>query len=177
MVERGQNAIRCERVFLEPHARGVEKSVRNRGSRGPDHLFAGAVRFLVHPLNDNRGHFGTLLKPKDGISVPVETRDVRLRERHFFLEHAAGGLHQHAGDLVFNESRIDRKAYVERSLLVSDDDIRAAQRALWDKLRVVTEPGGAAAFAALLSGKYAPAPGERVAALLCGANTSAVRFE
>jgi threonine dehydratase len=69
------------------------------------------------------------------------------------------------------------QAFVERSVLVSDDDIRAAQRALWDKVRVVTEPGAAAAFAALLSGKYQPAPAERVAVLLSGANTTAVRFD
>ncbi len=68
------------------------------------------------------------------------------------------------------------QAYVERSLLINDDDIRAAQRALWETLRVVVEPGGAAAMAALLSGKYRPAPGERVAVLLCGANTTAVDF-
>ena len=68
------------------------------------------------------------------------------------------------------------QAYVERSLLVGDDDIRAAQLALWDALRVVAEPGGAAAMAALLSGRYRPAPGERVAVLLCGANTTAVKF-
>jgi threonine dehydratase len=69
------------------------------------------------------------------------------------------------------------QAFVARTVLVADDDIRAAQNALWDKIRAVTEPGGAAAFAALLSGKYAPEPGERVAVLLCGANTSAVRFD
>ena len=68
------------------------------------------------------------------------------------------------------------ESFVERSLLVTDDDIRAAQRALWDTLRVVTEPGGAAAMGALLSGKYRPAPNERVAVLLCGANTTAVDF-
>lgn len=68
------------------------------------------------------------------------------------------------------------QAYVERSVLVADDDIRAAQQALWDGLRVVAEPGGAAAMAALLSGRYRPAPGERVAVLLCGANTTAVSF-
>jgi threonine dehydratase len=68
------------------------------------------------------------------------------------------------------------KAHVERSVLVSDDDIRAAQRALWETLRVVTEPGGAAALAALLSGKYRPAADEKVAVLLCGANTTAVDF-
>jgi len=69
------------------------------------------------------------------------------------------------------------QAYVERSLLVSDDDIRAAQKALWETLRVVAEPGGAAAIAALLSGKYRPAAGERVTVLLCGANTTAVKFD
>jgi len=77
------------------------------------------------------------------------------------------------GELMFPIAQ----EFVERSVLVSDDDIRAAQAALWDKLRVVTEPGGAAAFAALLSGKFTPGPHERIAVLLCGANTNAVRFE
>jgi threonine dehydratase len=77
------------------------------------------------------------------------------------------------GQLVFPIA----KTFVERVVLVTDDDIRAAQWALWDKVRVVAEPGGAAAFAALLSGKYAPAPGERVAVLVSGANTTAVRFD
>jgi threonine dehydratase len=66
--------------------------------------------------------------------------------------------------------------YIERSILVSDDDIVAAQKALWDAVRVATEPGGAAAFGALLSGRYQPASGERVAVLVCGANTTAVQF-
>jgi threonine dehydratase len=61
-------------------------------------------------------------------------------------------------------------------VLVTDDAIRDAQRALWDTIRVATEPGGAAAFAALLSGRYAPADGERVCVILCGSNTDAVRF-
>lgn len=76
------------------------------------------------------------------------------------------------GRLMFPLAR----AYVERSLLVTDDAIRAAQQALWEVLRVVVEPGGAAALAALLSGRYRPASGERVAVLLCGANTTAVDF-
>jgi threonine dehydratase len=68
------------------------------------------------------------------------------------------------------------QAHVEKVVLVSDDAIQKAQLALWSSLRVVVEPGGAAAFAALLSGQYRPAPGERVAVLLCGANTTAVDF-
>lgn len=66
--------------------------------------------------------------------------------------------------------------HVAASLLVADADILAAQKALWETVRVVTEPGGAAAFAALLSGRYVPEPGEKVAVLVCGANTTAVKF-
>ncbi|EHH13334.1 threonine dehydratase [Mesorhizobium amorphae CCNWGS0123] len=68
------------------------------------------------------------------------------------------------------------EAYVERSLLVSDDDIIAAQKALWDRVRIISEPGGAAAFAAVLSGRYQPAPGERIAILVCGANANPAKF-
>ena len=66
--------------------------------------------------------------------------------------------------------------YVERVVLVSDDAIRSAQAALWAALRVASEPGGAAALAALVSGAYRPAAGERVGVLVCGANTTAVDF-
>lgn len=67
--------------------------------------------------------------------------------------------------------------HVQCSVLVTDDAIRAAQKALWDNVRIVTEPGGAAAFAALLSGAYVPSQTEQVAVLVCGANTTAVRYE
>ncbi len=66
--------------------------------------------------------------------------------------------------------------YVERVVLVPDDAIRGAQDALWSALRVASEPGGAAAFAALLSRRYVPAAGERVGLLVCGGNTTAVDF-
>ncbi|MFL5106999.1 MAG: threonine/serine dehydratase [Xanthobacteraceae bacterium] len=68
------------------------------------------------------------------------------------------------------------QAYVERVVLVADDAIRAAQDALWRTLRIVAEPGGAAAFAALLSGRYRPRPGERIGVLVSGGNTTAVDF-
>jgi threonine dehydratase len=66
--------------------------------------------------------------------------------------------------------------WVERVVLVPDEAITAAQRALWSVARVVAEPGGAAALAALLSGAYRPAPDERVGVLVCGANTTAVNL-
>jgi threonine dehydratase len=68
------------------------------------------------------------------------------------------------------------REHVARSVLVPDDAIRRAQFVLWDRLRVAAEPGGAAALAALLTGAYAPAPGERVGVLVCGGNTTAVDF-
>lgn len=76
------------------------------------------------------------------------------------------------GDLMFPIAQ----AHVAEAVLVADAEIRRAQEVLWDRLRLVAEPGGAAALAALLSGAYRPAPGERVAVLLCGANTDAVKF-
>ncbi|MEV6832395.1 threonine/serine dehydratase [Amycolatopsis sp. NPDC051102] len=57
------------------------------------------------------------------------------------------------------------------SVLVDDAAILEARTALWDHYRLAVEPGGATAFAALRSGAYRPAPGERVAVVLCGANT------
>jgi len=67
--------------------------------------------------------------------------------------------------------------HVERVLLVSDEAIVRAQKALWSVLRVAAEPGGAAALAALLSGVYRPRPGEHVGVLVCGGNTPAVDFD
>lgn len=76
------------------------------------------------------------------------------------------------GQLMFPLAR----AFVERSVLVPDAAIADAQRWLWDSVRVVAEPGGATALAALLHGAYVPGPGERVGVLVCGANTTAVDF-
>jgi threonine dehydratase len=67
--------------------------------------------------------------------------------------------------------------HVERTVLVADDAIRATQRLLWKTLRIVAEPGGAAALAALASGAYVPRAGQSIGVLLCGANTTAVDFD
>ncbi len=66
--------------------------------------------------------------------------------------------------------------FVSGVTLVTDDAIQQAQQALWKALRIVAEPGGAAAFAAILSGRYKPRAGERVGVLVCGGNTAAVDF-
>lgn len=61
--------------------------------------------------------------------------------------------------------------HIADSLLVSDDEIVAARRWLWQEARVVAEAGTAAAVAAYLSGCYEPAPDETLVILICGANT------
>jgi threonine dehydratase len=66
------------------------------------------------------------------------------------------------------------QSYVREVVLVSDDEIVEAQKSLWETVRVAAEPGGAAAFAALLSGRYKTRPGERVGVIVCGGNTDKV---
>jgi threonine dehydratase len=66
--------------------------------------------------------------------------------------------------------------YVSGVVLVTDKAIEQAQIELWKVLRLATEPGGAAAFAALLSRRYQPRSTERVGVLVCGGNTTAVDF-
>lgn len=69
------------------------------------------------------------------------------------------------------------KAHVAGVVLVADDAIVQAQKALWAAARIVAEPGGAAALAALRSGAYQPAADERVGIVICGGNSAAVDFE
>ena len=71
------------------------------------------------------------------------------------------------GELVFPIAQ----AHVDSVILVSDENIVRAQELLWDALRIVAEPGGATACAALTSGRYRPSPGERVGVIISGANT------
>jgi len=70
------------------------------------------------------------------------------------------------GDLVFPITQ----AYVEDVVLVDDSSILAAQQALWRALRIAAEPAASVGIAALLAGAYKPAPGERVAVVISGAN-------
>ena len=76
------------------------------------------------------------------------------------------------GALVFPIAR----QHVAGTALVTDDAIRDAQRMLWKTLRIVAEPGGAAAVAALTSGAWQASAGKTIGVLLCGANTTAVDF-
>ena len=66
--------------------------------------------------------------------------------------------------------------YAAQVVLVDDDAIRRTQDLLWERLRLVAEPGGCAALAAVVSGRYQPAAGETLAVVISGANTTAVDF-
>ncbi|WP_207484200.1 threonine/serine dehydratase [Arenibaculum pallidiluteum] len=109
-------------------------------------------------------------------TAPTLTRALEAGEP---VDAEAGGIAadslapRRVGRLVFPIAR----RLVAGTVLVEDAAIAEAQKALWRSLRVVVEPGGAAALAALASGAYRPGPGERVAVLLCGANTTAVDFD
>lgn len=114
------------------------------------------------------------------IGVEPETAPTLTRalEAGHPVDSPAGGIAadslapRRVGELMFPIAQ----AHVQNVLLVSDAEIRQAQEALWKVLRIVAEPGGAAAFAALLSGRHQPRPGERIGILICGGNTSAVDF-
>ena len=79
---------------------------------------------------------------------------------------------KNTGELVYEVCR----QTVDHVALVTDAAIRDAQRTLWRDYRIASEPGGAAALAALMSGAYTPRSGERVGVLLCGANVELVRL-
>jgi threonine dehydratase len=79
---------------------------------------------------------------------------------------------RNTGQLVFEIARQN----VDHVALVPDDAIVAAQRLLWEKLRIAAEPGGAAALAALVSGSYKPRADEKVGVLLCGANVDLAKL-
>jgi threonine dehydratase len=69
------------------------------------------------------------------------------------------------------------KSHVHSTVLVTDEAIKRGQKMLWHTLRVVAEPGGAAAFSALTSGVYTPQAGESVGVIISGGNTTSVNFD
>jgi threonine dehydratase len=114
-----------------------------------------------------------------GVEPEAAPTLTKAREAGRPVDAEAGGIAadslapKRVGEIMFAIAQ----AHVKHVLLVSDDSIVEAQKALWKVLRVVAEPGGAAALAALLSRRYEPKPGERVGVLVCGGNTTAVDFK
>jgi threonine dehydratase len=122
--------------------------------------FAGAVRVVgVEPagaptLTRARANGGPVDAPAGSIAADV------LAPRR-------------VGDLVFPLTQ----SYVSDVLLVDDEAIREAQHALWRATRQIAEPAGAVTTAALMTGAYCPEPGERVAIVVTGANTTLTEFQ
>jgi threonine dehydratase len=77
-----------------------------------------------------------------------------------------------AGALMFPIAR----RFVSQAVLVPDDAILSAQRLLWDRFRLIAEPGGATAAAALLCGRFVPPAGARIGVVVCGANTDPAKL-
>jgi len=71
------------------------------------------------------------------------------------------------GALMFEVAR----RHIATAVLVPDEAIRAAQQVLWNTCRIIAEPGGATALAALLCGAFVPPEGARVGVVVCGGNT------
>ncbi len=97
----------------------------------------------------------------------------RAREEGCPVDIQTGGLAadslgcRRVGELGFGLAQ----RFVEQALVVNEEAIRRAQSLLWEEIRIIAEPGGAVALAALLDGSYAPARGERVGVIVCGGNT------
>ncbi len=114
-----------------------------------------------------------------GVEPEAAPTLTRAREAGRPVDAEAGGIAadslapKRVGEMMF----VIARDHVQSVVLVSDDAIVEAQKTLWSVLRVVAEPGGAAAVAALLSRRYQPQPGERVGVVICGANTTAVDFK
>lgn len=156
----GQGTLACE---LEDQAPGLDTLLVAVGGGG---LIGGIaawyqsrVRIVgVEPVTCNTLHAALAA----GDRVPVKTSGL-----------AADSLGATTvGKLMFEIAR----DHIGQVVLVSDDDISNAQRKLWREMQLVTEPGGAAAFAALLSRAYRPEKGERVGVVVCGANTALDAF-
>ena len=77
---------------------------------------------------------------------------------------------------IVYDAETGRPAVLDDVALVEDQAIRHAQALLWRDWRMATEPGGAAALAALVSGAYKARPGERIGVLLCGANVDLTKL-
>jgi threonine dehydratase len=156
----GQGTLAAE---LEEQAAGIDTLLVSVGGGG---LIAGIAAWCA-------GRIKVI-----GVEPAASPTLTRALEAGHPVDAEAGGLAadslapRRVGDRVFPIAQ----AYVHGVALVTDEAIVASQKTLWDKLRIVAEPGGATAFAALLSGAYAPAREERVGIVISGGNTTAVNF-
>ena len=142
---------------LEAQAGAIDTVLTSTGggglTAGTASWFAGRARVVSVEPDTSRSMAAAL---HAGRPVPVEVEGIAIDSL---------GTRQ-AGAVTFACCH----AYGATAVTVTDDAIRDAQRVLWQALRLVVEPGGAAALAAVLSGAYRPERDERLAVVVCGAN-------
>jgi threonine dehydratase len=153
-VVAGQGTIGIELDAQAPDADTVLVSVGGGGLIGGIAAWVGGTRRVVAVEPEGSRCLAAALEAAAPVEVSVDS----------IAADSLGA--RRVGDIAFASAR----ANVERAVLVSDDAIRDAQRAVWRELRLVAEPGGAAALAALRCGAYRPERGERVVVVMCGAN-------
>ena len=156
----GQGSVALELTTQAPHIHTLLVAVGGGGLIGGiAAYYAGRVRVIaVEPEGaPTLAHALAAGKPVDAPAGSIAADSLAPRQ---------------VGALMFPIAQ----KFVEGAVLVTDDAIRQAQPMLWDRLRVVAEPGAAAPTAALLSGAYAPQPDEMVGVLVSGGNTTAVNF-
>jgi threonine dehydratase len=156
----GQGTLGME---LEEQARGLDSVLIAVGGGGLIGGVAAWYQERVRVISVEPERAPTLERAlKAGEVIDVETSGV--------ASDSLGA--RRAGDLMFPIAQ----KFVSQAVLVSDDHILEAQKTLWQSLRLIAEPGGATALAALLSGAYKPRPGERVGVVLCGSNADLEKF-
>jgi threonine dehydratase len=151
----GQGSLALELAEQAPELTHVLVATGGGGLIGGMAAFYGEAVEVVSVEPESCPTLFTALR--EGRPVPVEVGGL-----------AADSLGaRQAGQLMFEVARRS----IGHALLVPDEAIRAAQQRLWEACRLVTEPGGATALAALLSGAFVPPEGARIGVVVCGANT------
>ena len=155
-VVAGQGTTGAEIADQVPDAETVLVAIGGGGLIGGiASWFAGARTRVVGVEPATSCCLRTAMQRSEPVEVPVSGR-------------AADSLGaRRVGDIAF---AVASEGHVEGVVLVDDEAILEAQRAIWRELRLFAEPGGAAAIAAVRTGAFRPAPGERVVVLVCGSN-------
>ncbi|PEQ11485.1 pyridoxal-5'-phosphate-dependent protein [Novosphingobium sp. PC22D] len=180
--------IRAERGATLVHAFGDPWVIEGQGSVGVEiaaqmqPLADGAPDLLVTPCGGGGLTAGLALACPDAAIVPVEPEGWDDVARSIAAGEilpvgpdapptACDALQTLATRPVNFEVIRERCAF---GLGVTPAEVRAAQRLAFSRLRLVVEPGGAAALAAVLAGKVEP--GKRTAVVLSGGNTDGETF-
>lgn len=169
----------AETGALTVHAYDQESVAAGQGTLAVELLAQAPEIDTVLVAVGGGGLLAGVLAGLDGAAAVVAVEPARIPTLHAALAHgrpvdvevggvAADSLGARRASQLACDMAVTHSA---RSVLVSESAIVDARRWLWDSCRIAAETGGATAAAALLSGAYQPAPGERIAVIVCGGNT------